>query len=300
MINSSLFHIKGSKSLRSLFLLLNIISLFPALPAKAIDNLSELCFETYIDSADYYSSHSRWEDAERMTVKALQMRPANKQNWLLWSNLGEIRLQLNNLVGAVDAFDIGLTIQPNSIKLLLGKASVLLAQKRLEESLSDLNNILQLDSTLEWPRMMRAFILLDKNDYTNAEKDFIYLKDHFPDNYRAYIGLATIRSREKKYEDAINFYRQSIAISPEEDSYFYMILLQAESEKLPEAAESLREALKKFPRSGNLFILQAYLHKLNFQNLEAEVALKLAREYGADSQFIENFFPGNNQSKRKK
>ena len=52
---------------------------------------SQTLTRTYIelaDSADNYMKRERWEDAERMIMGALRHEPANRSNWLLWSNLG--------------------------------------------------------------------------------------------------------------------------------------------------------------------------------------------------------------------
>lgn len=299
MMYKNSFIITGGKIICPL-LFLAITSLSFGSYKAADNNISDLTFEKCIDSAEYYSSIKRWNDAERMTVNALRLKPANKTNWLLWSNLAEIRQQLNDPTGALTAYNIGLSLQPSSIKMLSGRASILIEEKKLDEAFEDLNSILLIDSILEWPRMMRGLIALEKGDYYRATQDFETLKRRYPDNPQSYNGLAAISAKEGRTEEAIDLYKKSLSIMPDENVYFYLVALQADNDKLPDAAESLREAMKKFPRNGNLFLLRAYLHKLNFQNQEAEIALKLAREYGADSHLIENIFPKNSSSKRLK
>ena len=261
---------------------------------------NELNFETCIDSADYYSSVKRWADAERFTVNALRLKPANKTNWLLWANLAEIRRNLNDADGALTAYDIGLSLQPLSERMLSGRASLLIEEKRMDEAITDLNTLLKNDSTLEWPRMIRAMLLLEMGQRSKAEDDYNILKQQYPTNVQAYNGLAAIHAMDGDTDKAIDLYTQSLNIQPDVDAYFYKIMLQADHGQLQQASETLRQAMKEYPRNGNLFLLRAYLHKLNFQNEAAEIALKLAVEYGADPHLIEKIFPKNRSNKGKK
>lgn len=299
MIRSEYNFPTGGKNFCPL-LFFTALFLFPALKSEASHNPEEISFETFVDSAEYYSRHKRWDDAERMTVNALRLKPANKTNWLLWSNLAEIRRNLNDNDGALTAYDIGLSLQPESEEMLSGRASLLIEEKRFTEALDDLDLLLRNDSTLEWPRMIRGMLLTDLGNREKAEKDFDILKNLYPDNPQAYNGLASIRAMEGDLDEAIKLYSHSLCIRPDEDIYFYKVLLQVDSGHLPDASETLREAMKKYPRNGNLFILRAYIHRKNFQNEEADIALKLAKEYGADTHLIENIFPKNTESKGKK
>ncbi len=42
------------------------------------------------DSADYFIKKQNWSEAEKYTLAALRNRPADKLNYLLWSNIGQI------------------------------------------------------------------------------------------------------------------------------------------------------------------------------------------------------------------
>ena len=250
-------------------------------------NDSEKAFEVLVDSAEYYSSIKNWKDAERTTINALRLKPANKSNWLLWANLAEIRQNLDDSEGALEAYNIGLSLQPNSINMLSGRAALLISEKKMEDALTDLDILLKNDSTLEWPRMIRGMVLMELKNTTEAEKDFEYLKKNYPENTQGYNGLASIAIQNGEIDKAITLYSESLKIMPDETIYFYKVTLLADNGRLPEASETLREAMKAFPRNGNLYLLRAYLHRLNYQNEEAEIALKLAKEYGADQTLID-------------
>jgi len=243
-----------------------------------------------VDSADYYATRHRWEDAERLTVKALRLEPANKSNWLLWSNLGDIRAELNDREGALTAYSIGLSQMPESRKMLSARAALLIEENRVDEAMEDLDAALRLDSTLQWPRMMRGMLELGQNRLKEAEEDFTILRKQYPDNRNALNGLARIRAIEGKQDEAVELYSESLKLEPDDMVWFYKITLLADMGKLQEASDDLYTAMKQFPRNGNLFLLRAYIHKLRFQNEEAEIDRKLATEYGADPALVESIF----------
>lgn len=249
----------------------------------------------YVDSADYYIRNERWKDAERATISALRSMPANKLNFHLWSNLGDIRTRLADYDGALQAFEIGLASNPGSTKLLCNRAYTLLACGRTEEALNDINRALANDSTLEWPLKMRGIISLGKGEYDTAEKDFRTLRRHFPENADAYSGLGKIEAMKGNADEAVRMLRKSLDIEQNEETWFYLVLVNIESDRISAAKEDLFTALKRYPRSGNLYLLRGVIHKKNFENDAAMIDKKIARDYGADPHLIDRFLPENKQ-----
>lgn len=69
----------------------------------ALSSGAQTLTATYIelaDSADVYMKNERWGDAERVIVNALRHEPANKSNYMLWSNLGTVRTNMGDYDGA--------------------------------------------------------------------------------------------------------------------------------------------------------------------------------------------------------
>lgn len=264
-------------------------------PQVNTDDALTTKFEMMVDSAEYYSSIKRWNDAERLTIKALKLRPANKSNWLLWANLAEIRRNLDDNEGALEAYNIGLSLQPQSASMLSGRAELYIQKGEKEEALKDLDNLIHLNPDAETARIMRGWMRFENRNLKNAEEDFNYVITKFPDNPQGYNGLAAIKSSNHLNEEALKLYSKSLDLQPDETIYFYKTVLLIDIGKLTEASDTLREGMKKFPRNGNLYLLRAYMHKLNFQNEEAEIAIKLAKEYACDSNLLEKFFPKNGE-----
>ena len=88
------------------FLILSLVTICAVLSGMAQTYIQ------YVDSADNYIKRENWEAAERMTIAALRLKPANKLNYLLWSNLGDIRTRQQNYEGALEAFEIALASAP--------------------------------------------------------------------------------------------------------------------------------------------------------------------------------------------
>lgn len=252
--------------------------------------------QTYIqlvDSADYYIGKQNWKDAERVTVAALRLMPANKLNSHLWSNLGDIRTRMQDYDGALQAFEIGLAQAPNSAQIRCNRAYTLLAMKRTADAAADINEAIRIDSLLVWPRKMRATIALAENRYNEAESDFMFLKRHNPELAAPYAGLGKIEALRGNSADAIPLLEKALSIEHDEDTWFNLILLNIQRDKLSLASEQLHSVLKRYPRSGNMYLLRGLIHKLRFENKQAEADRKIAIDYGADTQLVEKYLPKN-------
>lgn len=273
---------RGKFICSALFTLMIIIC-----PGQAFSRTYEEC----LDSIDFYVKVDRLRDAERLTIEALRMEPANKSNWLLWSNLGEIRNRLGDAEGALEAYDIGISRNPKSLTMLNNRASLYINEGRIDEAMTDLNSSLAIDPAGEWPLLMRGMLNFSKKDYKKAEADMNSLAKHHPGNAQAYVMLARIRLVEGDVSEALKLCDKALETDADEDTWFLKISTLIEADRLPEASDNLREAMKSFPRRGNLFLLRAWIHKKSFQNKEADIDKKLALEYGADPQLIEEIFP---------
>lgn len=252
--------------------------------------------QTYIecvDSADYYIRREMWSDAERMTIAALKQKPALKTNYILWSNLGDIRTALKEYPQALQAFEIALTTVPDKERprILNNRAFSYLNTGDETHALEDITESLAIDSIQEWPLKMRGMLKLGKANYSDAERDLNSLKRHFPKNASSYMGLGQIEAFKGNSAKAEEYLRKSLELEQNEEAWFYLILLNIESDKLPKAKDDLLVALKRYPRCGNLYLLRGLLHKKNYENDAALIDKKIAQDYGADPHLVERFFP---------
>ncbi len=271
---------------------MRIFKLIPAVLLIFVKiSVSAQTYIQYVDSADYYIKREVWNKAEEMTIKALKSMPANKLNYLLWSNLGDIRSRQGDNDGALQAFDIALTTNPENASILAKRAYVHISRQDIGNALSDINSSLEIDSVQEWPLQTRANILMNEGKYAEAEKDFMSLGNHFPDNPEAYTGLGKIASARGDAKNAEKYFRRAIEAKDTEEARFLLILLLINNSEVPKAKEELLVALKRYPRSGNLYLLRGVIHKINFENESAMLDRKIALDYGASSELVKRLLP---------
>lgn len=244
-----------------------------------------------METADNYIKKERWMDAESTLISALKLEPANKTNALLFSNLGVVRTEQGKYKDAIQAFDLGLSLTPDSKTLHNNRARTLMLLNDYENALSDLDESLRLDSIQEWPLQMRGLLRIGRNDLEGAKRDLNLLVRYNHNNDHAFSGLAKIAEMEGKDNDALRYYDEAITINDDPDTRSARILLKIRTNKYSEAAKDIRESIDRYPQDPVFYVWRGYLHRLNYRNEEALADKKIAINKGADPQFVEQFIP---------
>lgn len=244
-------------------------------------------YEAYVDSADRCIASEKWELAEGYLVKALREEPANKSNYILWANIGMLRANRGDDDGAISAYDIGLNIAPRSTTLLTNRAPSYLAKGKNKEAIEDLTLALDVDSTLVKARKLRGIALLSSKKLPEAIADF--------DVYESLAGKdavvcqlrGDIAMLQNDSTGALGYYKESYELAPDPEAAVRLLYSAKAFGILDEYEDFLREAIKKFPRAGNLYLFRAMLNKARYQTEAMDSDLKLADSYGADPNLKE-------------
>ena len=245
---------------------------------------------TYIelaDSADRYIRTERWADAERVIIEALRHEPANKSNYLLWSNLGNVRTRTGNYTGALEAFNIGLASAPKSTTLLTNRSRTYLALGHLDEAVKDMSDALEVDSTLQWPLKMRGLTLASTGHTDKALEDFDTYEKKYGTDASIEEARGDIDVNSGKLDEALSHYKKAYELEPEERLLTKTLTAAYLFGKLEDMENELSEGLRKYPRNGTLYALRAAINRSKFQTDAMESDLQTAREYGADPKLIE-------------
>ena len=269
---------------------ISITTIFAFSSVCALTSGAQTLTATYIelaDSADVYMKHEQWSDAERVIVKALRHEPANKSNYLLWSNLGTVRTNMGDHDGALQAFDIGLSSAPNSTTLLSNRARTLIAKGENSMALTDLNKALELDSTLQWPRKMRGIIRAATGNLDGAAADLESYTDRFGKDAAISETLGDIALRGDRKDEALSRYKEAYGLEKEETLLLKLLLTALETDRLEEYEEMLNTGISDHPRYGNLYLVRARLKKNRYQTSDMELDLKRAMELGADENLYD-------------
>lgn len=259
----------------------------------ALQSGAQTLTATYVelaDSADRYIRSERWADAERVIVKALRHEPANKSNYLLWSNLGMVRHEQRNYEGAVMAYDIGLASAPRSTSLLSNRARTYLALGKRGEARADIEQALSLDSALQWPRKMRGILRSAEGDTVGAMRDFRIYLDRYPEDAAVDEAMGDIAARGGDIDRALELYSKAYKLEPDEEIIGKKLLTAYSYGRFDAMRKDLADAMKKYPRSGQLYLIRALYHKAMYQTEAMEQDIELARKFGVEQQTIDSFF----------
>ena len=248
-------------------------------------------YEAYLDSADNYIRLERWHDAAEATRHALRLKPGSPLNSRLFSNLGICLMHEGDYKSAIEAFDLALVRMPADAPLLASRASANVLDGNREAALVDVDKALSIDSLNSDALRIRGQLMLMKRRFPEAERDFSLLCKVDSTEVWGPAGLAECRINDGNYVEAYTLLDRAIALSDSPELRISLVQAQIEANRLDLAEESIREALKLYPRVGEFYLFRAVIHKKFYQNTEAELDKKIAKEYGADSQIFEHYFP---------
>jgi predicted Zn-dependent protease len=124
-----------------------------------------------------YATERQFQKADQVLTKMLQTDPDNN---LLLLNLGAVRIQGSNYVGA----------------------------------LIPLDQILRLDPKNDAARLNRAIARLQSNQLDGARDDYAALLKKFPDNYAIHYGLGEIARRRNDTRTAIEHFENYLRLVP--------------------------------------------------------------------------------------
>lgn len=243
------------------------------------------------DSADIYIKREKWEQAERVILKALRLEPANFSNSLLLSNLGVVQTRQGRYEEALESFRLGLSLSPNSSTLRNNRARTRIITNDIPGAMEDLDVSLGNDSLQEWPLQMRGLLRISLNDLPGARHDLILLSRLYPGNEIAMSGLGRIAEKEGNPEEALRYYDEALSIKEDPETHSARILLKIGMEKFSDASAEIRKCIDKYPEDPYFYLLRGYLHRLNYRIEEAKADKKIALDKGADPQTVEHFLP---------
>ena len=242
---------------------------------------------TYIelaDSADRYIKAERWEDAERVIIKALRHDPANRSNYLLWSNLGIVRMNRGDYPGAKEAIDSGLASAPHSTTLLTNRAKANMALNHRQEAIEDLDQVLAVDSTLQWPMKMRGMLRAIVGETERAKSELTKYEERYGKDATVSETLGDISNAGGDYDEAIKRYKEAYELEGEVATLDKMLLTAYYYGKLEAESKELERGISRHPSEGLLYLLRAMLNKSRYQSIDMERDLKIANDLGVDPQ----------------
>ena len=280
-----------------------LLPCYAASPASAGDYISMAA------RADSLMVAADWEEAASQLTATLRAYPANSSNAMLFSNLGVCNRNLRRFPEALECFQIALVKAPSSTVVLTNRAKTYLLMDEKALALDDLETALKADSTLAEARTMRAMLRLEKGDIRGADDDFRHLLEQSAKNAGAphadrdpsatYLeechgiilaGAARTARLQGDSDRAAALYMETLRNQPDADTAVEALLYFLDTDKdLSETQKLIVEQARRHSRDGRIYLCMAALCKKRYQTSEMEANKKIAKEYGIDSQTIDNF-----------
>ena len=156
--------------------------------------------------------------AENYIRQAIEAEPDNPINAMLLSNLGTIQRRRQQYEQALDSYTQALHITPNSIPILLNRATVYLELSKNGLAKQDYSAVIALRPNHEEALLMRAYILMNQKNYEDAKKDYETLLQNNPLHFNAKLGLATLLQKMAHYDEAHIILTGMITQASDEDN----------------------------------------------------------------------------------
>lgn len=230
-------------------------------------------FMTENQQAEEAISSGNLQEAARILVSIVEKDP---QNWRAFNNMGVLSWTRNFWQDAYTMFEKSVSINPVYIDALLNLFDASLKLRKVQQILPILENALQINPDLDEVKTIKESIIEQGNNiYSSpkalaigiysqildeAEKELmsgnllksmeLFLKSNDTEgpNARAFGGLGIICYHQKKFEDALALFVESIKLNPL-DSEMFENLLDASKEcnKTEYAREIFNLYRKEFP-----------------------------------------------------
>ena len=246
--------------------------------------------------------------------RAIAERPGHAQAYALVAELANRRGQFADCLAA---YDRAIGLAPSNANWHFNRANCLTKMGRFAEALVDYEKVIAIDAAhlgglnhralalkrlgnwdaalvswdeavrvnpKHWPsRINRAALWIDKGEFAQAEREFKLILEAIPDQFQALLGLATVYSAGKCYNDALACYERAYSIEPKHPFLLGHVLHHRLQLGHWDGHQPLMEALKQAISDGQMactpFALLALLDN-------PELHLKNARRYADEMAWV--------------
>jgi len=215
-----------------------------ASPAKDIDLLYDLAYCS--EKAGYY------EDSIRYYHEYLDKNPFHESAWY---NLGVNFHALEKYRKAIEAFDYALTIEPEYMVALHGKADALFQIEQYHEAIKYYQMSMP-EGTVDAEGLTEigeCYRMLD--DPKQALSHFSEALEIDNDYSDAHYGIGMIKYEDQKYMESLLFLKEAIKLAPYNPDYWYALgVSYLELSLVKDAAEAFEKAVKLYPYDPDFWL----------------------------------------------
>lgn len=230
-------------------------------------------------------SNNELEMAIAEGKKLIEARPGNPDNVM---NLMEILFNNNRLEEALDLVNTEMAKYPNQPELQMAAHSLHKEQGNIEQSNHYLYKAFASDD-LD-PEVKAKAYLGQLSELKTTEREVlldsleVLMTDHSPEHAAVYAALGERRRAEGKPEEAIGFYKKSLAQNPKNARLLEQVILGSfgENANFEELEKFTILGVDEFPKNPEFWFYDGVVKSAQKKDEEAVISLKRAIELNAN------------------
>lgn len=245
----------------------------------------------WVDRSAGYIEQNRLDSAAMALQKAMALDPANENNPVLLLNLGIMQRQLEHHDDALLSFTAALSNNLLPEVVLHNRASLLCDMERFDEAMEDYDQLIR-----EYPKNVEAYyrrglLFLEKNDRTNAEKDFKASTEIDPNNLYTRLSKALLFKLDDNWEAAEKVYSELIQSSKTVDPSFYMSRAECyvNTDQFFRASADLRAIEGSQKDNPYFYILRGRIRLGQYDKVAARADFQQAKKLGYDASIVNDW-----------
>ena len=227
------------------------------------------------------SQHDSLQKAEILYKQALEKDPTNRLNSMLFSNLGTVQQRMGKIDEAIQSYSLALNLAPQSVKILLNRASLYLQKDLLDKAYIDYCNVLDVDRKNEEALLYRAYIYTRRRSYKEARIDYNTLLQKLPEHRMGRLGLALLDQKEMRYREASEIFNRLLEDDPNDTSILKARAnLELEMELPDMALLDVNNVIRLTPNDAEAYLMKGDIYLVLKKKKDANKAYDKAVSLG--------------------
>ncbi|MBP9888439.1 MAG: tetratricopeptide repeat protein [Leptospiraceae bacterium] len=253
---------------------------------EAIANLQK-CIElepkraTFLNQLGYvYKQKGEPETALKHFIKATQIEP---KLIVSYDNLANLYLSLKKLEMAIKSYEKCIELEPSNSYYLRAIAEVFIEKEDYDTAISYYNKAKEIDPNEHMIDYELGQTLVLKKEYEPGKEKFNRVIEIGNDEVKSYgyKGLADLKRKQRKYEEAIELYKKGISIfNDNTDAKLGMALTYSKNGNNPEAISIVKSILEKDSQNAKAYFDLGKYQKMEKNSEDSAVSFKKACELG--------------------
>lgn len=235
----------------------------------------------HLARANAYFETEQWGEAKIEFLNLIQLDP---QNGEAYYKLGDTLVKLGD-GRAVSQYREAVRLEPDKLEWRLRLATLLLAARRSDQALEQVDAVLERDAEYVNALVLRARIRGRQAEFDAMLADLDRALEIDPESTSALLFRAQALARLERWDEAEAVYRRLVEVQPASGSYTLLALFLAGRERLDEAERFYREAVEVAANPAekkNSRLAAANFYRAAGRNEESERELLAARAEDPD------------------